>query len=542
MVHQQLHVIRNTAHRPSTQANFTLILIEYRLILVDRPPVLSLPKRDQVNKMYALTQALSLLSAPRDTTFILGDFNLPDIDWANHITLHDGVDDIFMNCMSTLGMTQFVGEPTRLSLSTAENILDFISSSDISSVRISDTLPPISSSDHLLVSFNVFIPHSTFLTPDATDTSTIHPPTYNRSQANFSGINSLLTLVDWHDIFGLNFGAESIWAQFKSVTYPIIDLYVPKHFIPHKTTQKKYKPRQYPKHFRTLLTRKAVIWRTLRTNKSNQIKTKYTESKLLDTNNFGVFYKFVNGKLGNTSGIAPLLDSAGNLLMSDYDKSNLINSYFQPVFTTDNGILPNFPSRFPPDTPSIINDIHITPSIISNILRNLKTHSAAGPDRLPPIFYKNTSNTVTHPLSIIYRTFVYIYQLPSEWKHSIITPKFKKGETSSPSNYRPTALTCTACQILESIISYQLTDFLHSHKLLNKQQHGFLKRHSTSNNILDSINDWSISLHNQSSTIVAYVDFPRAFYSLSHNKITHKLISYGIAYTGSNLFSITALK
>ena len=125
--------------------------------------------------MYALTQALSLLSAPRDTTFILGDFNLPDIDWANHITIHDGVDDIFMNCMSTLGMTQFVREPTRLSHSNAENILDLILSSDISSVQISDTLPPISTSDHLLLSFNVFIPHPTSSTPDATDTSSLVP-------------------------------------------------------------------------------------------------------------------------------------------------------------------------------------------------------------------------------------------------------------------------------------------------------------------------------------------------------------------------------
>ena len=279
---------------------------------------------------------------------------------------------------------------------------------------------------------------------------------------------------------------------------------------------------------------------------SNQIQTKYAqitsdckeainkydidrEAKLLDTNNLGAFYKFVNGKLSNTSGIAPLLDSAGNLLMSDYDKSNLLNSYFQSVFTTDNGILPNFPSRFPPDTPSIINDIHITPSIISNILKNLKTHSAAGPDRLPPIFYKNTSNIITHPLSIIYRTFIDTHQLPSEWKHSIITPKFKKVDTSNPSNYRPIALTCTACKFLESIISSQLTDFLLSHKLLNKQQHGFLKRHSTATNLLDSINDWSISLHNLSSTIVAYVDFQRAFDSLSHNKLIHKLISYGIS-------------
>ena len=519
--------------------------VKYRFILVYRPPMLFLPKVDQDHEMQVLTQILSSLSATKDTTFILGDFNLPNIDWINLTAKHNGIDDVFMNCMSTLGMTQFITNPTRLSFSTDENILDLILSNDPSSVHINDPLPPISSSDHLLLVFDVFVPYSCSATshPDPIEPASIQLSAYNWSQANFQSINSLLSMVDWHNIFGFNFDADSIWTQLKSVINPIIDLNVPKHLIPHNN---KYKPRNYPKHIRTLLTRKAAIWRSLKNNKSDQLRSKYAqivsdckeaitkydidrETKILNTNNLGAFYKFVNRKLSNTSGIPPLTDPAGNLIISDYDKSNLLNSYFQSVFTTDNGVLPNFPSRLPPDSPSYINDFHITPSIISDILNNLKTHSAAGPDRIPPIFYKNTSNTITHPLSILYRTVIDIHQLPSEWKYSIVTPKFKKGVPSTPSNYRPIALTCTCCKILESIISSQFTDFFLSHKLLNKQQHGFLKRHSTSTNLLDSINDWSISLHNQSSTIVAYVDFQRAFDSLSHTKLIYKLTSYGIS-------------
>ena len=432
--------------------------------------------------MQALTQILSSLSATKDTTFILGDFNLPNIDWINHNAKHNGIDDVFMNCMSSFGMTQFITNPTRLSFSTDENILDLILSNDPSSIHINDSLPPISSSDHLLLVFDVFVPYSTTSDSDPITPSSIQLPTYNWSQANFHGINSLLSTVDWHDIFGFCFDVESIWAQFKSIIYPIIDLNVPKHLIPHN---KKHKPRHYPKHIRTLLTRKAAIWRSLKYNKSDQLRSKYAqivsdckeaitkydidrESKLLDTNNLGAFYKFVNGKLSNSSGIPPLTDPAGNLLISDCDKANLLNSYFQSVFTTDNGILPNFPSRFPPNSPSYMNDIHITTSIISNTLKKLKTHSAAGPDRIPPIFYKNTSTTITYPLSLLFRTSIDTHQLPSEWRHSIITPKFKKGVPSNPSNYRPIALTCTCCKILESIISSQLTDFLLSHKLLKQ--------------------------------------------------------------------------
>ena len=113
-------------------------IAKYRFILVYRPPVLFLPKVDQVHKMQALTQILSSLSATKATTFILGDFNLPNIDWINYNAKHNSIDDVFMNCMSTLGMTQFITNPTRLSFSTGENILDLILSNDPSSVHIND--------------------------------------------------------------------------------------------------------------------------------------------------------------------------------------------------------------------------------------------------------------------------------------------------------------------------------------------------------------------------------------------------------------------
>ena len=108
--------------------------------------------------------------------------------------------------------------------------------------------------------------------------------------------------------------------------------------------------------------------------------------------------------------------------------------------------------------------------------------------------------------------------LPIEWKHSVITPKLKKGNPSLPSNYRPIALTCNACKILESIISTELNDYLLEHKLITRHQHGFLKRHSTSTNLLESSNDWTLSLSRHNSVIIASTDFQRAFDSLSHAK------------------------
>jgi len=258
----------------------------------------------------------------------------------------------------------------------------------------------------------------------------IQLPVYNWSAADYDKINDHINSIDWHELFGFNFDVESIWLKFTSLVWPIIDLYVPKKLISYHDI--KYKPRIYPKFIRNLLSRKAAIWRKLKHLNNPILKIKYNqiareckiaihkfdserESKLIDASNLGAFYKFVNNKLSSPSGIAPLFNSQGQLLTSDLDKSNLLNRYFESVFTLDNGTIPNFPNRLPPDTLGI-NDITISPTIVNRILGKLKLNAAAGPDRLPPIFFRKTAKSISGTLSIIFRTFVDLHELPSDWK------------------------------------------------------------------------------------------------------------------------------
>ena len=71
--------------------------------------------------------------------------------------------------------------------------------------------------------------------------------------------------------------------------------------------------------------------------------------------------------------------------------------------------------------------------------------------------------------------------------------------------------------------------WLLEHKLITRDQHGFLKRHSTTTNLLESINDWTMTISNRKSTTIAYLDFKSAFDCIPHSKLIHKLFtSYGI--------------
>ena len=114
------------------------------------------------------------------------------------------------------------------------------------------------------------------------------------------------------------------------------------------------------------------------------------------------------------------MDFLGNLLTTDGDKAKILSEYLASVYTIDNGITPPFQSRLSPDTIGI-NDIPISSLRVKKILSKLKSNSAAGPDQLPPIFYRNTASAIDFPLSVLFRSFLDIRDLPDEWRQAIIS-------------------------------------------------------------------------------------------------------------------------
>ena len=118
--------------------------------------------------------------------------------------------------------------------------------------------------------------------------------------------------------------------------------------------------------------------------------------------------------------------------------------------------------------------------------------------------------------------------VPNEWRAAHVVPVFKSGSSAQGANYRPISLTCIACKLVERIINVNLLGYLHRHKLISKAQHGFLSRRSTTTNLLETINDWSLTICNRRIASTAYIDFSRAFDSVCHNKLFWKWRSLGI--------------
>ena len=64
--------------------------------------------------------------------------------------------------------------------------------------------------------------------------------------------------------------------------------------------------------------------------------------------------------------------------------------------------------------------------------------------------------------------------------------------------------------------------------VLNSLQHGFRQKHSSTFNLLEIINDITQDIDNRNNVDLITIDFLKTFNSISHSKLIHKLLGFGI--------------
>ena len=79
---------------------------------------------------------------------------------------------------------------------------------------------------------------------------------------------------------------------------------------------------------------------------------------------------------------------------------------------------------------------------------------------------------------------------------------------------------------METIIKDNMLSHVTLHNMLNLNQHGFLPKHSTTSQFLECLQDWNYNSDSGTATDVIYIDFRKAFDSVSHSKLIQKLYTF----------------
>ena len=163
---------------------------------------------------------------------------------------------------------------------------------------------------------------------------------------------------------------------------------------------------------------------------------------------------------------------------------------------------------------------------------NLSPSTATGPDKVAYPMLKHLPRSGRDFLLYIFNLSWYLYTFPFIWNTSYIIPIHKMEKSlDSPASFRPISLTSCVSMFLKRIILSRLLFFLVSNSILSPRQAGFRPGRSTLDQILylsRSISDGFNKPRPGSRTIPSTIDFLKAFDSIWHPTLFHKLISAGL--------------
>ena len=78
------------------------------------------------------------------------------------------------------------------------------------------------------------------------------------------------------------------------------------------------------------------------------------------------------------------------------------------------------------------------------------------------------------------------------------------------------------------LISSSIYDHLNKHKILCNEQHGFRQHKSCETQLVATVNDLAEALNKETQLDVILLDLAKAFDTVPHTRLVHKLSSYGI--------------
>ena len=201
------------------------------------------------------------------------------------------------------------------------------------------------------------------------------------------------------------------------------------------------------------------------------------------------------------------------------------NIYLAPI-EHSLSMMSTVPRTFASDTHLLNADI--THSEIADAIGHLKPGKAPGTDNILGEMIKSASGVLLPYLEKLFNRIFRLSDYPMQWAESIIIPLHKKGSFKDPNNYRGISLTSNLSKVFIHILNSRLQRWAEENGVIGEEQAGFRRNYSTADNvfILHSVINKYLSRHKK--LYVAFVDFSKAFDTVSRHALWGILAQYGI--------------
>ena len=502
-------------------------LYSFRIINVYSPPYFK-----DIAKYTSFLDYTSELITIDFPYVIVGDFNVPKIDWEGSLIKHtfsqSSVEKAVIDFALHHNITQHIRFPTR-----KDNTLDLLFTASDTIVYDLISLPPFGldkHSDHSSFTFSI-LTHTT-IERCAVERKNFH-------SADYSIINNYFNSIQWpfvlsqcptpYAVYDPLDRLNIMYSTFMHVVHDAINTFVP---------TRKHRPTHafYPKHIKSLFEHRLLLWQDKKMDKrkftqcSNRLNKEIKKyQRYIQRKKFSKIktkYQYVRAFLKTKSRKIPtLINTEGKLLFSDNDKCEAFANTFQSIFNHSHFVTSDLNYS---NNSNCIEFVEINPADVYRELNSLSLKENTSSDEIPEIFLKNCSSSLSAPLSFIFQYCVMIGAIPTIWKHSIICPIEKVANSPNPIEYRPISLLPVSSKVFEKIVFSKISSFLENNAIIPNCQHGFQRQKSVTTQLIEVYEDLSIAHENKIPIDIAYFDLSKAFDSVPHCRLIEKLSKSGI--------------
>lgn len=165
---------------------------------------------------------------------------------------------------------------------------------------------------------------------------------------------------------------------------------------------------------------------------------------------------------------------------------------------------------------------------VNSLINDLRPNSSPGIDKCTPSLIKRVKHLLMSPLTHIFNLSLSSGTFPNSWKTAIVTPIYKGGDKSVPSNYRPISLLPIFSKLLEKIVNKRTLAYLEKNDLIPTRQFGFRRGKSTEDAVLTVSEIVSEALDKNKYCLGVFIDLAKAFDTVSIPILLQKLDGIGI--------------
>jgi hypothetical protein len=170
----------------------------------------------------------------------------------------------------------------------------------------------------------------------------------------------------------------------------------------------------------------------------------------------------------------------------------------------------------------------VTENELIMIINKMKSNSSPGWDDVTSDSIKKVHMNLVCPLLHVLNLSLMQGICPNELKIASVVPIYKNNDRSKFSNYRPVSVLSSLSKIFEKVMYNRILEYLTDHDVLNNNQFGFKKKHSTYMALILLVDKIVDALEKGDCVIGVFLDFSKAFDTVNHDILLKKLYFYGI--------------